>query len=345
MDKDLIIRSSSAEFLIFERQTHDKGIEVRFEDGDLWLTQKAIGELFDTTRNNITMHINEIYNTYELDENPTSKKFLLVQTEGNRKVKRNVQYYNLDMVISVGYRVNSDRAIQFRRWATNILKEFSKKGYIIDKKRMANGAFFDEDYYDSLLAEIREIRLSERRFYQKVTDIYATSVDYDPKSPTTIKFFKKVQNKMHYAVSHQTAAEIIYNRADSEKQHMGLTSWKNSPNGKILETDVIIAKNYLSKEELTSLELIVSAFLDLAENRARRHIPMTMEDWATRIDKFLLADDLNILKDAGKISHEIACDKALTEFEKYRVKQDQLYKSDFDLLMEEAEEYSTESDI
>ena len=335
MVKDLMIRSSSAEFLIFERQTHDKGVQVRFEDGDLWLTQKSIGELFDTTRNNITMHINEIYNTYELDENSTSKKFLLVQREGNREVKRNVQYYNLDMVISIGYRVNSDRAIQFRRWATYILKEFSKKGYIIDKKRMANGAFFDEDYYDSLLAEIREIRISERRFYQKITDIYATSVDYDSKSPTTIKFFKKVQNKMHYAVSHQTASEIIYNRADAEKEHMGLTNWKNSPNGKILETDVVIAKNYLSKEELEQLELIVTAFLDLAEARAKRHIPMTMEDWSNRIDKFLLADDRDILKDAGKISHEIACDKALTEFEKYRVKQDKLYKSDFDLLLEE----------
>ena len=202
---------------------------------------------------------------------------------------------------------------------------------------MANGAFFDEDYYDSLLAEIREIRLSERRFYQKITDIYATSVDYDRKSPTTIKFFKKVQNKMHYAVSHQTAAEIIYNRADSKKENMGLTNWRNSPNGKIIKSDVIIAKNYLNQEEIKDLEGIVSAFLELAENRARRHIPMTMEDWATRIDKFLLADDRDILKDAGKISHEIACDKALTEFEKYRIKQDKLYKSDFDLLMEEAE--------
>lgn len=225
MAKDLMIRSSSAEFLIFERQTHDKGIQVRFEDGDLWLTQKSMGELFDITRNNITMHINEIYSTYELDEKSTSKKFLLVQKEGNREVKRNIQYYNLDMVISIGYRVNSDKAIQFRRWATNILKEFFQKGYIIDKKRMANGAFFDEDYYDSLLAEIREIKISKRRFYQKITDIYATSVDYDTKSPTTIKFFKKVQNKIHYAVSHQTAAEIIYNRADSNKEHMGLTNW------------------------------------------------------------------------------------------------------------------------
>ena len=340
MSKDLIIRSSSAEFLIFERQTHDKGIQVRFEEGDLWLTQKAMSELYDCSIDNISLHLKNIYNDLELDKESTTEDFSIVQKEGKREVKRNIKYYNLDAVISVGYRVNSDRAIQFRRWATNILKEFSKKGYIIDKKRMENGTFFDEDYYDSLLAEIREIRLSERRFYQKITDIYATSVDYDSKSPITIKFFEKVQNKMHYAVSHQTAAEIIYNRVDSEKEYMGLTSWKNSPNGKILETDVVIAKNYLSKEELEQLELIVSAFLDLAEARAKRNIPMTMEDWATRIDKYLLSDDRDILKDAGKISHEIACDKALTEFEKYRVKQDKLYKSDFDLLIEESEKYN-----
>ena len=343
MAKDLIIRSSSAEFLIFERQTHDKGIQVKFENGDLWLTQKAMSELYNCSPDNIGLHLKNIYNDLELDQNSTTEDFSVVQKEGIREVTRKLKYYNLDAVISVGYRVNSDRAIQFRRWATNILKEFSKKGYIIDKKRMANGAFFDEDYYESLLAEIREIRLSERRFYQKITDIYATSVDYDRKSPTTIKFFKKVQNKMHYAVSNQTAAEIIYNRADSGKEHMGLTSWKNSPDGKILETDVIIAKNYLTKEELEQLELIVTAFLDLAEARARRHIPMTMEDWATRIDKFLLSDDRNILKDAGKISHEIACDKALTEFEKYRVKQDKLYKSDFDLLLEEVEKQESEN--
>lgn len=328
-----MIRSSSAEFLVFERQKGEKGIEVRFEDGDLWLTQKAIADLFNTSKQDVSYHLKNIFNTLELEENSVVKKYLTTASDNK---KYNTNYYNLDAVISIGFRVNSDRAIQFRRWATYILKEFSKKGYIIDKKRMANGAFFDEDYFESLLAEIREIRLSERRFYQKVTDIYATSIDYDRKSPTTIKFFKKVQNKMHYAVSHQTAAEIIYNRADSAKDHMGLTSWKNYPSGKILETDVVIAKNYLSMEELESLELIVSAFLDLAENRAKRHIPMTMEDWSTRIDKFLLADDLDILKDAGKISHEIACDKALTEFEKYRIKQDKLYKSDFDLLMEEA---------
>ena len=277
------------------------------------------------------MHLQDIYSSNELDENSTSKDFLLVQKEGNREVKRKVKYYNLDAVISVGYRINTDRAIQFRRWATNVLKEFSKKGYIIDKKRMENGTFFDEDYFDSLLAEIREIRLSERRFYQKITDIYATSIDYDSKSPTAIKFFKKVQNKMHYVVTHQTAAEIIYNRADHTKEHMNLTNWKNSPNGKILETDVVITKNYLKKEEL---ELIVSAFLDLAEARAKINIPMTMEDWANRIDKYLLSDDRDILKDAGKISSEIAKEKALTEFKKYRIVQDKLYKSDFDKLIE-----------
>ncbi len=244
-NKDLYIRSSAAEFLIFEQQKKEKGIEVRFEDGDLWLTQKLLGELYDTTRNNITMHIQNIFTDRELEEKSVSKKFLLTASDGK---SYNTNYYNLDMIISVGYRVSSDRAIQFRRWATNVLKQFAKKGYIIDKKRMENGTFFDEDYFEELLAEIREIRLSERRFYQKITDIYATSIDYDKKSPTTIKFFKKVQNKMHYAVTHQTATEIIYNRADHTKEHMNLTSWKHSPDGKILETDVVIAKNYLKKE-------------------------------------------------------------------------------------------------
>ncbi len=334
-NKNIMIRSSVSEFLIFEQQKGEKGIEVRFEDGDLWLTQKAIADLFDTSKQDISYHLKNIFDTLELKENSVVKKYLTTASDNK---KYNTNYYNLDAVIAIGFRVNSDRAIQFRRWSINILKEFSKKGYIIDKKRMENGTFFDEDYFEELLAEVREIRLSERRFYQKVTDIYATSIDYDPNSPITINFFKKVQNKMHYAVSKQTAAEIIYNRADNNKEHMGLTSWKHFPDGKILETDVVVAKNYLSKEELEDLERIVSAFLDLAENRARRYIPMTMEDWANRIDKFLLADDRDILKDAGKISHEIACDKALTEFEKYRIKQDKLYKSDFDKLLLETED-------
>lgn len=333
MKKELIIRSSSAEFLIFERQKGEKGIEVRFEDGDLWLTQKAISELFNTSKQDISYHLKNIFQSLELEENSVVKKYLTTASDNKTY---NTNYYNLDAVISIGFRVNSDRAIQFRRWAIYILKEFSKKGYIIDKKRMENGIFFDEDYFESLLAEIREIRLSERRFCQKITDIYATSIDYDRKAPTTIKFFKVVQNKLHYAISHNTAAEIIYNRVDSKKDYMGLISWKNSPNGKILDTDVVIAKNYLSKEEIEGLELIVSSFLDLAESRAKRNIPMTMEDWSNLLDKYLLLDNRDILTNAGKISHEIAKDKALTEFESYRIKQDKLYKSDFDLLIEES---------
>lgn len=334
MAKDLMIRNSSAEFLIFETQDKVEGINVRYENEMLWMTQKSMAELFDVEQPAIAKHLINIYNEKELDKNSTYSKMELVQREGNRNVKRNVEFYNLDAIISVGYRVNSIRATQFRRWATNILKTFAIQGYVLDKERMKNGSFIDKDYFERLLEEIREIRLSERRFYQKITDIYATSIDYDVKSPISIDFFKKVQNKMHFAVSHQTASEIIYDRVDSEKENMGLTSWKNSPTGKIMESDVIIAKNYLSKEEMQDLEGIVSAFLEIAENRARRHIPMTMEDWANRIDKFLLSDDRDILKNAGKISHKIACDKALTEFEKYRIKQDKIYKSDFDILME-----------
>lgn len=331
--KDLMIRSSSAEFLIFKLQEKDIEIEVKYENETLWMTQKAIAELFDVGRPAITKHLINIFNDGELDKNGVCSKMEHTAEDGK---KYQTDYYNLDAIISVGYRVNSIRATQFRRWATNVLKTFTIQGYALDKERMKKGSFLDKDYFEKLLEEIREIRLSERRFYQKVTDIYATSIDYDPKSPISINFFKKVQNKMHFAVSHQTAAEIIYNRADSTKENMNLTSWKNSPSGKIMESDVIIAKNYLSKEEIQDLEGIVSAFLELAENRARRHIPMTMEDWADRIDKFLLSDDRDILKNAGKISHEIACDKALSEFEKYRVIQDKLFESDFDKFISEA---------
>lgn len=337
MAKDIMIRSSAEEFITFKLRKKEKGIQVRYEDETLWMTQKAMAELFNVEQPAIAKHLINIYNEKELEKDSTYSKKELVQIEGNRHVKRKVEFYNLDAIISVGYRVNSLRATQFRRWATNILKTFTIQGYALDKERMKNGSFIDKDYFEKLLEEIREIRLSERRFYQKVTDIYATSIDYDSKSPISIDFFKKVQNKMHYAVSQQTAAEIIYDRVDARKDHMGLTTWKKAPNGKIMESDVVIAKNYLSKDELQDLEGIVSAFLEIAENRARRHIPMTMEDWATRIDKFLLADDRDILNDAGKISHEIACDKALTEFEKYRIKQDKLYKSDFDLLLEESQ--------
>lgn len=334
--KDLTIRNSTAEFLIFEKQTHADSIEVRYEDKTLWLTQKMMAQLFDVRVKTISEHLRNIFESGELERQATIRKFQTVQTEGSRQVTRNIDHYNLDAVISVGYRVNSIRATQFRRWATQVLAQYAKTGYVIDQKRMENGAFLDEDYFERLLEEIREIRLSERRFYQKVTDLYATAVDYDKNAPTTRQFFARVQNKMHYAVSHQTAAEIIYNRADSGQEHMGLTSWANSPDGKILKSDVSVAKNYLSKEELEDLGRVVSAFLDLAESAARRHIPMTMEDWAGRIDRFLLADDRDILRDAGKISMEIAKSHAESEFEKYRVVQDRLYESDFDRLEAES---------
>lgn len=337
MAKDLLIRSSTEEFITFKLQEKDKGIQVRYENETLWMTQKAMAELFNVEQPAIAKHLINIYNEKELDKDSTYSKMELVQKEGNRSVKRNVEFYNLDAIISVGYRVNSLRATQFRRWATNILKTFTIQGYVLDKERMKNGSFIDKDYFEKLLEEIREIRISERRFYQKVTDIYATSIDYDPKSPISIDFFKKVQNKMHFAVSHQTAAEIIYNRANSEKKHMGLTSWKKSPNGKIMESDVVVAKNYLTDEELYSLRRIVSAYLDLAESRAIRHIPMTMEDWANKLDEFLKLTDREILQDARKISHKIACDKAITEFEKYRIVQDKLYESDFDKYLIELE--------
>ena len=332
-EKKLMIRSSTAEFLIFEKQNHANGIEVRYEDGTLWLTQKMLCLLFDVEKSTLSEHLSNIYTSGELDEESTVRKFRTVQQEGKRQVNRELIHYNLDAVISVGYRVTSIRATQFRRWATQVLAQYAKTGYVIDRERMENGAFLDEDYFERLLEEIREIRLSERRFYQKITDIYATSIDYDKGSPVTKQFFAKVQNKMHYAVTGNTAAEIIFTRANSQKEYMGLTSWAKSPDGKIMKSDVSIAKNYLSKNEIEDLGRIVNAFLDLAESAAKRRIPMTMEDWAKRIDRFLLADDRNILEDAGKISMAIAKDHAETEFEKYRIIQDQIFESDFDKLM------------
>lgn len=300
--QSLNIRSSATEFLVFSMQAGADSLEVRYEDENLWLTQKMMGQLFDVESNTITYHLKEIYDSGELEKESTARKFRVVQQEGDRNVNREIEHYNLDAIISVGYRVNSMRATQFRRWATKILRIYTIQGYVMDRKRMENGSFLDEDYFEKLLEEIREIRLSERRLYQKITDIYATSIDYDKDSPLTRQFFAKVQNKMHYAISNQTAAEIIYHRADSRKDRMGLTSWKNSPDGKVLKSDVSTAKNYLSKDELEDLARIVNAFLDLAEGRAKRHIPMTMQDWAERIDKFLLADDRNILDNAGRIS-------------------------------------------
>ena len=337
MNKELSIRSSAAEFLIFETQAKEDSVEVRYEDNTLWLTQKMMAQLFSVESNTITYHLQDLFRSKEITEDSTTRKFRVVQTEGNRQVTREILHYNLEAIISVGYRVNSIKATQFRRWATGILQQYAIKGYVLDKKRMENGSFLGEDYFEELLEEIREIRLSERRFYQKITDIYSTAMDYDKDSPITKEFFSKVQNKLHFAVSHQTAAEIVYDRADHTKQNMGLTTWKNAPNGKIIKSDVSVAKNYLSKEEIDDLEHIVSAFLDIAENRAKRKIPMTMEDWASRIDKFLLADDRDILENAGKISAEIAKEKAESEFEMYRVIQDRTFKSDFDLFSEEIE--------
>lgn len=336
--KDLLIRNSTAEFLTFELQSKQDSIEVRYEDETIWLTQKMMATLFDVESNTITYHLQEIYKSGELEREATTRKFRVVQTEGTRQVSREVDHYNLDAVISVGYRVNSIRATQFRRWATQVLKQFAIRGYVIDKKRMENGTALGEDYFERLLEEIREIRLSERRFYQKITDIYATSVDYDAKAPTSKKFFSTVQNKMHYAVTGKTAGELLKERADSTKPHMGLTSWEGSPDGKILRTDVGVAKNYLSKEELESLGRIVSAFLDFAEDFAKRRIPMTMEDWSGKLDSYLQLTGREVLQNAGSISRKDAIRHAESEFEKYRIVQDRLYESDFDKLVEEAEE-------
>ena len=331
--KDLYIRSGSGEFLIYKTQEQGDGVQVRYSNETLWMTQSAMAELFDIQKAAVSKHLSNIYADGELDKSATVSKMETVQVEGERRVVRRLDFYNLDAIISVGYRVNSKRATQFRRWATQVLRQFMIKGYVIDKERMEQGQFLGKDYFEELLEEIREIRLSERRFYQKVTDLFATSVDYDAQSPIAREFFARVQNKMHYAVSHQTAPEIIYNRANANDKNMGLTSWKNSPNGKILRTDVTIAKNYLSKDEINDLGLIISAFLDMAESRAKRRIPMTMQDWAEQIDKFLELDERDILQNAGSISREIANNKALSEFEKYRVMQDRLYKSDFDKMI------------
>ncbi|MDQ1336227.1 MAG: hypothetical protein QG552_3177 [Thermodesulfobacteriota bacterium] len=328
--KNQLIRNSTAEFLIFTGQAGEQSIEARYEDETIWLSQKLMATLFDVGVNTINYHLKEVYETGEIQLEATIRKFRIVQQEGSRQVAREVDFYNLDAIISVGYRVNSIRATQFRQWATQVLREFAIKGYVLDRKRMENGTFLGEDYYERLLEEIREIRLSERRFYQKITDIYATSVDYNKDAPTTKAFFAKVQNKLHYAIHGQTAAEVILRRADSTKPNMGLTSWEKGPEGKILKTDVAIAKNYLSKEELESLGRIVNAYLDLAEDRARRRIPMTMEDWAKRLDLFLEFDEREILEDKGRVTAELAKAHAESEFEKYRVVQDRLFESDFD---------------
>jgi len=337
--KSLQIRNSTAEFLIFTAQSGDQSIEVRYEDETIWLTQKLMAALFDVTVPTINEHLKNIFASGELAEDSVIRKFRTTAADGK---SYQTQFYSLDAIISVGYRVNSLRATQFRQWATRVLREFAIKGYVLDRKRLENGTFLGEDYYERLLEEIREIRLSERRFYQKITDLYATSVDYNKDAPTTRAFFAKVQNKLHFAIHGRTAAEIIVERADSARERMGLTSWENAPLGKILKTDVAVAKNYLNQEELEALGRIVSAFLDLAEDRARRRIPMTMEDWARRLDALIELSDRPILHKAGTITVEIARAHAESEFETYRIIQDRLFESDFDRLTKELPRPTTE---
>ncbi len=334
MSKELQIRNSTVDFLVFTRDAGEDGIEVRVQDGDVWLTQKAISELFDIDRSVVTKHLKNIFQEGEVDENSTCANFAQVADNGKTY---QYKFYSLAAIIAVGYRTNSERATQFRSWATKVLNTFTKQGYVLDKNRLINGQIFDEDYFDHLISEIQEIRASERRFYQKITDIYATAVDYDKNSVVTKEFYATVQNKMHYAVHGNTAAEVIVARADHKKEHMGLYSWKNAPDGKIVKADVSVAKNYLDKDEMSELNEIVTMYLDYASRQARRHIPMTMNDWKTKLDAFLEFNDAEILQNKGKVTAAIAKQFAESEFEKYRVIQDSLYQSDFDKLISEGE--------
>ena len=326
----LVIRNSTVEFLIFTAQAGENSIEVQYADESVWLSQKLMSTLFDVGVNTINYHLKEIYDSGEIQPEATIRKFRIVQQEGQRPVTREIDFYNLDAIISVGYRVNSIRATQFRQWATQVLREFAIKGYVLDKKRLENGTYLGEDYFERLLEEIREIRLSERKFYQKVTDIYATSLDYNKAAPTTKTFFAKVQNKLHFAIHGHTAPELVRARANRNEPHMGLTTWEAAPDGKILKSDVSIAKNYLTNTELEALGRLVNAFLDLAEDRAKRQIPMSMQDWAAHLDKFLDITDRGILQDAGSVSAEAAKRYAESEFAHFRVLQDRQFESDFD---------------
>ena len=335
---EITIRSSAAEYLTYVASVGNQqdSIEMRYEDENIWLTQKMMATLYDVSTNTINYHIKKIFKDSELQEDSVIRKFRITAADGK---SYSTNHYSLEMIIAVGFKVNSERAVQFRKWVNQIAKDYTIKGWVMDDERLKNGgSVLTTEYFDRLLEQIREIRLSERRFYQKITDIYATALDYDRTAKTTKQFFAKVQNKMHCAVHGHTAAELIYERADADKPHMGLTTWAAAPEGKIVKSDVSVAKNYLSEQEMRSLERIVSAYLDLAEDRAERHIPMTMEDWAKRLDLFLMADDREVLQDAGKITAEIAKAKAETEFEKYRVIQDRLFMSDFDKYMLELEE-------
>ena len=329
------IRNSTVDFLVFTKDAGEDSIEVRVQDGEVWLTQDGIAQLFDVDRSVVTKHLKNIFQDGELTEEATRAKFAQVADNGKTY---QYNFYALPAIIAVGYRTNSSRAVQFRQWATKVLETFTKQGYVLDKERLTNGQIFDESYFDHLISEIQEIRASERRFYQKITDIYATAVDYSLDSKTTKDFFATVQNKMHYAVHGSTAAEVIMSRADHAKEHMGLTSWKNAPNGKIVKADVSVAKNYLFQDELQELNEIVTMYLDYATRQARRHIPMTMEDWASKLDAFLQFNDAEILQDKGKVTAAIAKAFAESEFEKYRVIQDKNYQSDFDRLMAETAE-------
>lgn len=334
-EKKLQIRNSTAEFLIFTKQAGEDTIEVRVQDENIWLTQKLIAKLFEVEVNTVNYHIKEIFNSGEQEEKSTIRKFRIVQKEGKRSVERELDFYNLDMIISVGYRVNSERAVQFRQWATRILKDFAVKGYVLDDVRLKNGAYLSPQYFRDLILEIRDIRESERNFYQQITDIYSTAINYDLHAQTTKEFFAAVQNKLHYSVHGNTAAELIMKRADAKKDHMGLTTWKKAPDGKILKSDVTIAKNYLQKEEIKALNRIVTMYLDYAEDQAENAIPMTMKDWAEKLNAFLKFNQKDILEDFGKVSSEVARSFAESEFEKYKVIQDRNYISDFDRLVKD----------
>lgn len=333
---EITIRSSAAEYLTYVAAIGDdkNSVEVRYEDENIWLTQKMLATIYGVNVATINEHIKNIYKDNELDEDSTIRKFLIVQKEGNRDVSRNIAHYNLQMIIAIGFKVDNERAVQFRKWANQIVKDYTIKGWVMDDERLKNGgSILTAKYFEEQLERIREIRMSERKFYQKITDIYATSIDYDKTAKSTIRFFTSVQNKLHYAVSGNTAAEIIYNRANHEKENMGLTSWEGAPNSKIHKYDVVVAKNYLNETEIGQLERMVSAYLDLAEMQAMRHIPMTMADWEERLNGFLKLWDHDVLKDNGKISAEMAKLHAETEFEKYRIIQDRIYISDFDELI------------
>ena len=328
--KKLQIRNSTVDFLVFTKDVEENGIEVRVQEENVWLTQKAIGQLFDIDRSVVTKHLKKIFTDGELDENSVCAFF--AQAAGDGKTYR-YKFYSLPAIIAVGYRVNSQRATQFRQWATKVLETFTKQGYVLDKARLINGQIFDQDYFDHLISEIQEIRASERRFYQKITDIYSTAVDYSLDSKITRDFFATIQNKMHYAAHGSTAAEVIMDRADHTKPYMGLTSWKNAPNGKIVKADVSVAKNYLFQEEVQELNEIVTMYLDYATRQARRNIPMTMADWAAKLDAFLQFNGEEVLRNKGKVTAAIAKAFAESEFEQYRIIQDQLYQSDFDRLI------------